>query len=248
MLYRPAIGNCRDNKLAVIDETGGYRGYSHQHLSCELEASYEQLCEYVEMFGGTYPDYEFFTHSVDDRRDYHKLHTVSSLLAKVSKMRIKWTDIFSCHLDFDPTKNTLYLYRYPSFCKAHLMTDKELRTTFHSCAMDPRNKDTLSYDERSEEVDSLLQEILSSYRLLFGQDKLSRRLFKTLEPFTNTPGGCIDTLLVDLCTKKNKNCHLEGLRRQGTYVFEKEFKVLKPKLVTLMREVSSRKARTWRDV
>lgn len=44
----------------------------------------------------------------------------ASLLKSFAHISIKWVDTLAPHLEFDKATNTLFLFRYPSFCMASL--------------------------------------------------------------------------------------------------------------------------------
>jgi hypothetical protein len=44
----------------------------------------------------------------------------AALLNSFAHINIKWVDTLAPHLEFDKVTNTLFLFRYPSFCHASL--------------------------------------------------------------------------------------------------------------------------------
>jgi hypothetical protein len=89
-------------------------------------------------------------------------------------VRIHWVDMLSWHLDYDQATRTLSLFRFPSFCVATLRS----RGALYSFASSARNSPDprASYDE----ITDILNEVLLSFRLLFGQSKSSRAIFRRL--------------------------------------------------------------------
>jgi hypothetical protein len=84
-----------------------------------------------------------------------------------------------------------------------------------------------------------------SYRLLFGQNKKSRRLFRDLSPFAGTPVQAHDKVLLDLCGHKQCSpAHLPRTERKH-WDLAHDFPVLRSRLSTLAYEISIRKPRSW---
>jgi hypothetical protein len=58
---------------------------------------------------------------------------------------------------------------------------------------------------------ALLDEVLLSYRLIFGQDRRSRKLFRNQEQRrASKDSGIEDPLLAELCTRKDIDLNLKG--------------------------------------
>jgi hypothetical protein len=96
-------------------------------------------------------------------------------------------------------------------------------------------------------VNDLLRETLLSYRLLFGQDKASRRLFRSLNPFGDLPEGCEDRSLSELCSRKKSN-FATWLHEHDSYVLSKDFPILGSKLAGLAHHFSNKRPRTWKEL
>src|ERR1700744_5421176 len=97
---------------------------------------------------------------------------------------------------------------------------------------------------RNEEVTDLLDEILMSFCLLFGQNKQSRKLFRDLSPFAGTPTQGQDKLLTDFCGRQQCSTSLFRDERKP-WNLEHDFPILRSHLSTLVYEMSVRKPRTW---
>ena len=253
MLYRPDMGACSPAQLAIVDETDGHRGQAHMCLRQNQTASKKALHEFLLGFGVLLPCHNFSAlASEEDKKALRELSSVSSasfnahLLTRVGGIHIKWTDSLACHLELDPTSNTLYLFRYPSFCIINLLSQgqQQPKTTLHACAAPPI---AASHWATSDEVTDLLQEILLSCRLLFGQNKGYRQLFRNLKPFENLPEEGKDNSLLALCGEKS--CRVaNGLREQDVYVLAHNFPVLKSRIAVLVRHLSNKRARTWKEL
>ena len=94
-------------------------------------------------------------------------------LVSFLNISIRWVDTLALHLDYDKSSRTLSLFKYPSLCAATLETTGALYAfaSPDSSDLDPR----ADFDTITE----ILQETLLSYRLLFGQEKVSRKILQT---------------------------------------------------------------------
>lgn len=97
------------------------------------------------------------------------------------------------------------------------------------------------------EVTKFLQEILLSYRLLFGQSKESRHLFQSLKVFESEPVDMHDTLLPKLC--QQKNISLPPLCNEREYYrLSRDFPILRSRIANLQHQMLSVKPRSWREI
>lgn len=253
MLYRPGTGSCSQRELAIVDETEGFRGQAHLSLRHSQAACNKRPHEFLMGFGVMLPCRDFSAMSSDeDKKAIRQMRTVApdlfntNLLSSLGGVRLIWTDVLSCHLEFDDVSHTMYLYRFPSFCIAHLQSTQgdRAKSTLHACAAPHNNS---SHWATTEDVDELLSEILLSYRLLFGQDKDSRALFRVGK--VCSPHGCIpviDGALASLCGRKT--CDVFNFKERAVYDLQQDFPVLKSRLVTAMRHLASKRPRTWREL
>ncbi|PYH93878.1 hypothetical protein BO71DRAFT_477528, partial [Aspergillus ellipticus CBS 707.79] len=128
------------------------------------------------------------------------LQRVQSDLHRRAQGQIKWVDALACHLEFNSSTRELSLFRFPSFCRLALASAS--RGCVQACA----TTSTLRCQWATEEdVDQLLREVLLSYRLLLGQTKRARRVFRAVDPFVGRgpgAGGLRDPLLGALCGGK----------------------------------------------
>ncbi len=253
MLYKPDIGSCPRAQLAIADETDGHRGYAYMNLRQDQGASRKALYEFLMGFGVMLPRYNFNTlASDDDKQALVTIKTVTPdslnvhLLTSIGGIQIKWTDSLACHLEFDTDSSTLYLFRFPSFCAINLLSQEKDQTkpTIHSCAAPPI---VASYWATFEDINDLLRETLLSYRLLFGQNKASRRLFRSLSPFGDLPETCKDRSLAELCGRKQSNFGTQ-LPERDSYVLSKDFPVLQSRLAVLAHHFSRKRPRTWKEL
>jgi hypothetical protein len=95
------------------------------------------------------------------------------------------------------------------------------------------------------DVTQLLHEILLSYRLLFGQDKKSRRLFQSMEVFKGE--SYEDYLLAELCD--SKTLALPTLcKEREFYRLSRDFPILRSRIAVLQQQMTNLKPRGWREI
>ena len=97
----------------------------------------------------------------------------------------------------------------------------------------------------------LLQHVLLSYRLLFGQDKNSREVFRSLWPFARIATEGCDQLFLQLCGRRRlPDCGFE-LEERDEYDLIDDFPHLRSKLVRLSSYASVKKPQSiqqlWAD-
>lgn len=122
-------------------------------------------------------------------------------------------------------------------------SDSHPKTAIHACAA-PYS--TGAPWATVDEVSQLLQDIVLSYRLLFGQKKASRQYFRSLRPFESIPEGR-DRVLTALCGQKRFKVGYEVQDRE-IYVLDDDFPVLASRIAVLLRHLSTRRPRTWKEL
>ncbi|KAH8729310.1 hypothetical protein BGZ61DRAFT_446143 [Ilyonectria robusta] len=123
--------------------------------------------------------------------NYHSLRTIG-------KVSLKWVDNLSCHLSFDARTRTLSVFQFPSFCALAAMANNRgaLFETLMQILFSTDDEIVKGFGCSRQ----LSQEVLMSYRLLFGQCRAARRLGETLLQQMEAKHG-YDQLLACLCTK-----------------------------------------------
>ncbi|KAJ9648288.1 hypothetical protein H2201_000590 [Coniosporium apollinis] len=255
MLYKPDMHSCPAGQLAIADEMDGHQGQAHMCLKQNGSACKRHIHELLLGFGVLLPPRNFHAPaSPEDNAAFNELKTAAPatfnahLLTSIGGIDIKWTDSLACHLEFDKNSNTLFLYRYPSFCVAHLPPSKSTtphKTVIHACAA-PDTAGTKQW-ATADEVTQMLREIILSYRLLFGQNKAARQRFRKLRPFDDIPAEGTDNLLSSLCGRKHCQSTFDIPERE-TYDLPRDFPVLRSRLAILLRHLSNRKPRTWKEL
>jgi hypothetical protein len=171
----------------------------------------------------------------------------------IAGIKVKWTDALSCHLEFNSATKEISLFRFPSFCQFSLAKYEQgkNRGVLHACATTSRLRCQWATEA---EINHFLLEVLLSYRLLFGQTKKSRALFRSMDPFLRCKEQnrkMKDPLLLSLCGIRSLNVLILDLRRdwgmmeKETYYLPNDFPILRYRIVILQRYLSSSAPRTW---
>ena len=254
MLYKPALGTCPPQQLAVVDEQDGYRGQAFMALKQFQGSAKRPLHEFLMGFGILLPPTDLCTSTnMEFKKSFEELTTLEPagfnafLLDSIAHIKIKWIDNLSCHLEFDERANTIFLFRYPSFCTSCSQlakAEKPSKATIHAGASPASSSRQWASEE---DITKMLQETLLSYRLLFAQDKQARKLYRRLAPFANSPQECQDQLLHSLCGRKSfRSAWMPS--DQDTYDLRRDFPILRSRLVALHRMLSASKPRGWRQL
>lgn len=129
-------------------------------------------------------------------------------LQNVAELRIEWVTALSLHLEFDSGKRTLKLFRYPSYARMMCCDRKNnLLSQLLNNHVSSISGDVNVPDVPTEEF---FQEILLSYRVIFGQDTRSWKAFSRMIPLEEQSGmsACeaswsCDPMLAILCGKSS---------------------------------------------
>ncbi|KAI1362001.1 hypothetical protein F5Y08DRAFT_313373 [Xylaria arbuscula] len=261
MLYEARFDPSLPGGRQIADEMGGYHGTARMSLYQSSESSARNLPDLILGFGMMLPPPNYCAHENDDDRQlFHQTKTVNAsdidahVLSKLCGVRFQWVDSLACHLELDKHSGTLYMYRYPSFCISRLQEPDTTsgrgpgrKSVLHACVFE---RDGPAPWANEEDVDGLLREILLSYRVIFGQKKRSRALFRKLRPFASTPTRGQDQSLVELCGRKRPDCPVLPVERDE-YDLTVHFPHLRSRLAQLSGYASHKKPRSlrrlWRD-
>ncbi|KAK0724551.1 hypothetical protein B0H67DRAFT_680122 [Lasiosphaeris hirsuta] len=167
------------------------------------------------------------------------------LLSSLGHLKVEWTDTLSSHLHVDA--ESVQLYRFPSYCLASLPPDSVAplatpppRSVLHSCAAESSDAHWI----QEWEVSEYLREVLLSYRLLFGQNKLSRDYFSKIKPAA--PGAIgYDPLLDELCTSLGP---VGDVADRRAYPLALNFPFLSSKLQELKSHLDAKRPGSWKDL
>ncbi|KAH0565850.1 hypothetical protein GP486_000747 [Trichoglossum hirsutum] len=253
MLYAPAFGTCPPQQLSIVDVLGGYTGQAFMTLKQDHSRIACCLPDFLLGFGLMLPRENLcISEDPEDCQAFEKVAIVNpaefnaSLLRNLARINIQWVDVMAPHLEFDKATNTLFLFRYPSFCIANIPSneDPHTRGVIHGCAA---RADGMSQWASETEVTQLLYEILLSYRLLFGQTKDSRRLFQSMKVFEGEPIEAHDPLLPLLCGSKTIALPTSCKEREF-YRLSRDFPILRSRIASLQQQMSILKPRGWREI
>lgn len=163
------------------------------------------------------------------------------LLISFLNISIRWVDTFALHLDYDKASRTLSLFKYPSICAATLETAGALYAF--------ASPDTSDLDPRADfdTITEILQETLLSYRLLFGQEQVSRKYFKRLADSDSSLIENPDPFLFQLCAKKLFT-HPSVPQDRFTYFAHRDFSVLGERVELLEKELRGTKPKNWKGL
>ena len=182
----------------------------------------------------------------DDLKSIEPASSNAFLLNSIGHFKIKWVDVVSCHLEFDERTKILYLYQYPSFCLACGGEDLGAQTesVIHAATSPPGSSQQWA---GSRDVTRMLHETLLSYRLLFGQNKQARKLFRNIDPFAAVPEVCKDHSLLALCGRRS--CSMTVAQCDKTsYDLQQDFPILRNKITRLHKALSASQLRIWREL
>jgi hypothetical protein len=160
------------------------------------------------------------------------------LLRTLLGVKFRWVDSLALHLDFDKSSRTLSLFAFPSMCVSQLRLRRGAAFAFASTEID-------GIDPRADEDDiaHMLEEVLLSFRLLFGQSKKSRRFFRHIFDPAELPFHQPDTLLESLCSQKQppQQRYLEDSAvpiDRHVYFAARDFPVLYERIQLLTKELN----------
>ncbi|KAL9023727.1 MAG: hypothetical protein Q9196_007015 [Gyalolechia fulgens] len=253
MLYRPALGTCPPQQLAVADEQDGYRGQAFMALKQSHLSTKRPIHEFLMGFGILLPPANYCTSTdLDDKKAFEDLKAIGSdmlnafLLDSIGHVKLKWVDVLSCHLEFDERTNTLFLFRFPSFCAVHYTAaPSEKETSVIHAAASPASSSRQWAIE--EDIPQMLKETLTSYRLLFGQNKQARKLFRRCGPVAGLRGNVYDPMLSLLCGHKSFRL-TRGSLDKDSYDLKHDFPVMRSRISRLHKILSAKKPRSWREL
>jgi len=180
-------------------------------------------------------------------------------LDKVADVKVEWVNSLSLHLEFDNVRRRLKVFRFPSFCRLMYSQETTLlsRLYIDHCRYfrDHGLEDT--GDDQSQEY---FREVLLSYRLIFGQDKESWRMFRKKsakwEPkwnWSDHQSEDFDPLLLVLCGESYLDPGAKALYEEidaaelSPYYFpDTDFPFLGRRLLNLQTFVRGRNPHSWK--
>lgn len=99
----------------------------------------------------------------------------------------------------------------------------------------------------TDDITQFLNEVLLSYRLLFGQNKQARQYFRRVcesQAFEDVPHEGQDPLLSVLCGRKSVDFDISGGQRD-LYQLGRHFPMLRFRIAVLKKQLANAKPRGW---
>ena len=255
MLYKPDFSRVT-GEYAILNEMDGFAGEARVCLRQLEMVGRNSLPEFLLGFGMMLPPQNYCAFEASEQQAlFTETKVVVSkeinahVLSKVCGVRFQWVDSLSCHLELDTRSNTLFVFRYPSFCVSSIRQNEspsakdDHKSVIHCCVLEEPG--FIQWADE-EDVTDLLREILLSYRLIFGQNKRSRAQFRKLRPFSCVPDGQ-DQLLSQLCGRKRFDCPMP-LTERDEYDLIRDFPHLRSRIVRLSGYASSKRPRSIRQL
>ncbi|KAK3725169.1 hypothetical protein LTR37_000680 [Vermiconidia calcicola] len=132
MLYEPEIMRVSSDQIAISDVLDGYRSSAYFKLTQRSPDRRRKLPELLLSFGLMLRKEDVFTS--EDGEDAGAIEQIAvvtpgglnaSTLTSLACLKVQWVDVIAPHLELDQATNTLFLYRYPSFCLANLPPEND---------------------------------------------------------------------------------------------------------------------------
>ena len=249
MLYKPAFRVCDLDEFAVVEDDETNSGLVFDVFRVPASLADRPLYVLLKAFGNLLPAPPIgltavaseYSKEASSWIPLYPAEINAYLLHKLLRIRIRWVDSLALHLDYDKASKTLSLFRYPSFCVAMLHS----KGGIYSFASTEQN----GFDPRASEADILyfFQEVLLSFRLLFGQNSRSRKHFPRAH--ANQSYGQVDSFLPFLCMTKNVESvsHLIP-KDQPIYFANQHFPTLFQKVEHITKELQKAKPKSVGDL
>lgn len=252
MLYQAAFNVCSVQELAIHkDSRQPHSGLVFDTYRVTADLSDRPLSVLLKAFGHLLPARSAGTSQLasETRKTastWHPLYpteTNAYLLHVLLHVNIQWVDALALHLDYDKSSRTLSLFSYPSFCLDMLHTHGAIFSfaSIEGPCADPRANE--------DDISQYLQEVILSYRLLFGQSASSRKFFRRIFNPSEAQGYQVDTLLPQLCATSRFDCPsaLMALDR-SIYFSARDFPVLYDRVELIANELKDAKPKSFRGL
>ena len=138
MLYEAAFQTCHPQLLAVTDVLDGHFGQAFMQLKQDHSRVSRCLSDFLLGFGLMLPRENIcISEDSEDCQAFESVAAINpgefnaALLQSLARINIKWIDVMAPHLEFDKATNTLFLFRYPSFCAMNIPPQGNLKGVIH---------------------------------------------------------------------------------------------------------------------
>jgi hypothetical protein len=176
---------------------------------------------------------------------------------------VVWVDDTRAHLHLDEQQGCLMIFRLPAFCLVNSLPEctssifhlqVQSRTlTYSQLISNNRIMDDYDVPVSQSQYQSIavLHEILTTYRIIFGQSKPSRRLFHKSEKAKACKFGTVDPVLERLCGSEKHHLDCFLIAGQGQAHHTANFPHFGLRLEKLQAYATSRKPtrirEKWKD-
>ncbi|KAK4216509.1 hypothetical protein QBC37DRAFT_471388 [Rhypophila decipiens] len=239
MVYQPAFNICLPSELAIHHDTDAIdSGLVFNMYRAPVDMCDRRLYVLLKYFANLLPARSSKTCTVaaessKEAASWAPLYPGelnAHLLHALLGVQFRWADSLALHLDYDKATRTLSLFSFPT----------EIDAT----------------GPRADEDDVLhfLEEVLLSFRLLFGQSAQSRRLFYIIFSPEKSPCHDPDTLLPLLslpCTEKHITTGVENNSLpvdRPVYYAARHFPVLYERINILAGELNNARPKSSKDL
>ena len=257
MLYQPSFHTSPPELLSVVDDFDGYQGQAFIAFKQKAVSAKNSLDDFLIGFGLVIPPKNTcISEDTEEKQAFEAASIVEPhelnayVLESIAHIKIKWIDSMAAHLEYNKAINTLYVFRYPSFCAANVpVSSKETvaRSVIYSCAA---QEDNAAHWVSENDIADFLHEVLLSYRLLFGQTKNSRQHYRKnmrSKIFEESPGQCDDPLLPLLCGRKSVDLFVQKKER-NIYRLSRDFPMLRFRIAVLKKQLAVSRPRGWKEL
>jgi hypothetical protein len=119
----------RDTQALILEAENASQRYSTKDLRRPISKmfySFRNHTGYVEGLEPFSQNEVQCSEGVSNEVLYESTLNYSSLFT-IGRIRLKWVDTLTAHLDFDRQTRTLSVFRFPSFCVANVLRTKDLK-------------------------------------------------------------------------------------------------------------------------
>ncbi|MCJ1371021.1 hypothetical protein MMC20_002236 [Loxospora ochrophaea] len=131
-------------------------------------------------------------------------------LTKVAHIQIRWVDAICQHLHFDRHNSILSVFQFPSFCAA-LSWNQDSEGVFLSKFLSEAFFDGSSDLYSHLDPHDIYEEVLHTYRLIFGQQSRAFKAFRQCNFLQQISPEDYDPLLQNLC---GQNCEAQEIYKR----------------------------------
>ena len=129
-LYRPKIDNLFKD-VYVIEERDPQTCHRYSSIltgTLSAPSPRRSVRDFIKGFGELLPITSAARKSsLDESLPLYPAEFNAHVMVSTLRMKIVWTDMLGAHLDFDDRTNTVYLFKYPTFCLMSMSPKEEAK-------------------------------------------------------------------------------------------------------------------------